>query len=65
MFQSENLNGLCDKTVQVTSDLSKPDVFCLEEVHITNIKPGEGLVGPGPRDLQDREHEPHCPENKK
>ncbi|XP_013878103.1 connector enhancer of kinase suppressor of ras 3 [Austrofundulus limnaeus] len=40
---SQYLNGLCDKTVQVTSDLSKPDVSCREEVHITNIKPGEGL----------------------
>ncbi|XP_037837492.1 connector enhancer of kinase suppressor of ras 3 isoform X2 [Kryptolebias marmoratus] len=40
---SQALNGLCDKTVQVTSDPSKPDVSCLEEVHITNIKPTEGL----------------------
>ncbi|XP_071323768.1 connector enhancer of kinase suppressor of ras 3 isoform X2 [Trachinotus anak] len=40
---SRALNGICDKTVQVTSDPSKSEMACLEEVHITNIKPGEGL----------------------
>uniref|UniRef100_A0A3B4YBL0 Cnksr family member 3 n=1 Tax=Seriola lalandi dorsalis TaxID=1841481 RepID=A0A3B4YBL0_SERLL len=40
---SRALNGICEKTVQVTSDPSKSEMACLEEVHITNIKPGEGL----------------------
>lgn len=43
-FQSRALTGVCEKTVQVTSDPSKSELSCLEEVHITNIKPGEGLV---------------------
>ncbi|MEQ2194486.1 hypothetical protein XENOCAPTIV_030048, partial [Xenoophorus captivus] len=45
MFQSEALNAVCEKTVQATSDPSKRETSCLEEVHITNIRPGEGLVG--------------------
>lgn len=40
---SRALTGVCEKTVQVTSDPSKSELSCLEEVHITNIKPGEGL----------------------
>ncbi|KAM9704497.1 connector enhancer of kinase suppressor of ras 3-like isoform 2-T9 [Menidia menidia] len=40
---SQALNGVCEKTVQETSDPSKRELSCLEEVHITNIKPGEGL----------------------
>ncbi|KAF3703196.1 Connector enhancer of kinase suppressor of ras 3 [Channa argus] len=40
---SRALNGVCEKTVQETSDPSKNEMACLEEVHITNIKPGEGL----------------------
>uniref|UniRef100_A0A665UHC0 Cnksr family member 3 n=3 Tax=Echeneis naucrates TaxID=173247 RepID=A0A665UHC0_ECHNA len=40
---SRALNGICEKTVQVTFDPSKSEMACLEEVHITNIKPGEGL----------------------
>ncbi|KAL6095504.1 cnksr3 [Pungitius sinensis] len=40
---SRALTAVCEKTVQVTSDPSKSELSCLEEVHITNIKPGEGL----------------------
>uniref|UniRef100_A0A3P9MA24 Cnksr family member 3 n=1 Tax=Oryzias latipes TaxID=8090 RepID=A0A3P9MA24_ORYLA len=40
---SQALNSVCEKTVQVTSDPSKGEVSLLEEVHITDIKPGEGL----------------------
>ncbi|XP_070782392.1 connector enhancer of kinase suppressor of ras 3 [Enoplosus armatus] len=40
---SRSLNGICEKTVQTTSDPFKSEMACLEEVHITNIKPGEGL----------------------
>ncbi|CAJ1077681.1 connector enhancer of kinase suppressor of ras 3-like [Xyrichtys novacula] len=40
---SRALNGICEKTVQATSDPSKREMSCLEEVHITNVKPGEGL----------------------
>ncbi|KAM4521601.1 connector enhancer of kinase suppressor of ras 3 isoform 1-T1 [Odontesthes bonariensis] len=40
---SQALNGICEKTVQATSDPSKREMSCVEEVHITNIKPGEGL----------------------
>ncbi|MEQ2171928.1 hypothetical protein GOODEAATRI_015662, partial [Goodea atripinnis] len=40
---SEALNAVCEKTVQATSDPSKRETSCLEEVHITNIRPGEGL----------------------
>uniref|UniRef100_A0A3Q0SB44 Cnksr family member 3 n=1 Tax=Amphilophus citrinellus TaxID=61819 RepID=A0A3Q0SB44_AMPCI len=40
---SQALNGICEKTVQATSDPSKRELSCLEEVHITNVKPGEGL----------------------
>ncbi|XP_031721788.1 connector enhancer of kinase suppressor of ras 3-like [Anarrhichthys ocellatus] len=40
---SRALTAVCEKTVQVTSDPSKSEMSCLEEVHITNIKPGEGL----------------------
>ncbi|GAA6215467.1 connector enhancer of kinase suppressor of ras 3-like [Lates japonicus] len=40
---SRALNGICEKTVQATSDPSKSEMACLEEVHISNIKPGEGL----------------------
>lgn len=44
VFQSRALNSVCEKTVQTTSDPLKRDMACLEEVHITNIKPGQGLV---------------------
>uniref|UniRef100_A0A8P4FYV8 Connector enhancer of kinase suppressor of ras 3 n=1 Tax=Dicentrarchus labrax TaxID=13489 RepID=A0A8P4FYV8_DICLA len=40
---SRALNSICEKTVQATSDPLKSEVACLEEVHITNVKPGEGL----------------------
>uniref|UniRef100_A0A667YI52 Uncharacterized protein n=1 Tax=Myripristis murdjan TaxID=586833 RepID=A0A667YI52_9TELE len=40
---SRALNGICEQTVRATSDPSQSPVACLEEVHITNIKPGEGL----------------------
>lgn len=54
VFQSRALNGVCEKTVQATSDPSKSEMSCLEEVHITNVKPGEGLVR-----LQDVHHHLH------
>ncbi|XP_028253768.1 connector enhancer of kinase suppressor of ras 3-like [Parambassis ranga] len=40
---SRALNGICEKTAQETSDPSKSELACLEEVHITNVKSGEGL----------------------
>nr|XP_020442603.1 connector enhancer of kinase suppressor of ras 3-like [Monopterus albus] len=40
---SRALNGVCEKTGRATSDPSKSEMACLEEVHITNIKSGEGL----------------------
>ncbi|XP_054616879.1 connector enhancer of kinase suppressor of ras 3 isoform X2 [Dunckerocampus dactyliophorus] len=40
---SRALSGLCEKTAQVTSDPSMSELACMEEVHISNIKPGEGL----------------------
>uniref|UniRef100_A0A673B2W9 Cnksr family member 3 n=1 Tax=Sphaeramia orbicularis TaxID=375764 RepID=A0A673B2W9_9TELE len=40
---SRALNGICEQTVQATSDPAKSEMACLEEVHITEVKPGEGL----------------------
>ncbi|AWP20440.1 putative connector enhancer of kinase suppressor of ras 3-like [Scophthalmus maximus] len=40
---SRALNGVCEETAQATSDPSRSDLACLEEVHITNVRPGEGL----------------------
>lgn len=40
---SRSLNRICDQTVRTTSDPLKSQMACLEEVHITNIRPGEGL----------------------
>lgn len=40
---SRALTAVCEQTVQTTSDPSQSDLSCLEEVHLTNIKPGEGL----------------------
>uniref|UniRef100_A0A3B5KRK2 Uncharacterized protein n=1 Tax=Xiphophorus couchianus TaxID=32473 RepID=A0A3B5KRK2_9TELE len=40
---SQALNSVCEKTVQATSDPSNTEPSCLEEVHITNVRPGEGL----------------------
>lgn len=44
VLQSKVLNGICDQTVRTTSDPLMSQLTCLEEVHLTNIKPGEGLV---------------------
>lgn len=44
VFKSRALTCICEKTVQTTSDPSKNEMACLEEVHITNVRPGEGLV---------------------
>ncbi|XP_076835262.1 connector enhancer of kinase suppressor of ras 3-like [Brachyhypopomus gauderio] len=40
---SKVLNGICDHTVRATSDPLPSQSACLEEVQLTNIKPGEGL----------------------
>ncbi|KAF0023940.1 hypothetical protein F2P81_024570 [Scophthalmus maximus] len=40
---SRALNGVCEETAQATSDPSRSNLACLEEVHITNVRPGEGL----------------------
>uniref|UniRef100_A0A7N8YP00 Cnksr family member 3 n=1 Tax=Mastacembelus armatus TaxID=205130 RepID=A0A7N8YP00_9TELE len=40
---SKILNNICDQTVRTTSDPLMSQSACLEEVHLTNIKPGEGL----------------------
>uniref|UniRef100_A0AAY4CKB1 Connector enhancer of kinase suppressor of ras 3 n=1 Tax=Denticeps clupeoides TaxID=299321 RepID=A0AAY4CKB1_9TELE len=40
---SKVLNGICDQTVRTTSDPLMSQSACLEEVQLTNIKPGEGL----------------------
>ncbi|XP_010881035.2 connector enhancer of kinase suppressor of ras 3 isoform X2 [Esox lucius] len=37
------LNVICDQTLRTTSDPQKSQTACLEEVHITNVRPGEGL----------------------
>ncbi|NWS72897.1 CNKR3 kinase, partial [Crotophaga sulcirostris] len=37
------LNGICDKAIRSTTDPLVSQCACLEEVHLTNIKPGEGL----------------------
>ncbi len=43
-LQSKILNSICDQTVRTTSDPLMSQSACLEEVQLTNIKPGEGLV---------------------
>lgn len=43
-FKSRVLTGICDATMRMTSDPLKCTMTCLEEVHIANIQPGEGLV---------------------
>lgn len=43
-LQSKILNNICDQTVRTTSDPLMSQSACLEEVQLTNIKPGEGLV---------------------
>ncbi|MEE6475349.1 hypothetical protein FKM82_010723 [Ascaphus truei] len=40
---SKVLNGICDKTIRFTTDQLISQCACVEEVHLTNIKPGEGL----------------------
>ncbi|XP_060790273.1 connector enhancer of kinase suppressor of ras 3-like [Neoarius graeffei] len=40
---SKVLNGICDQTVRTTSNSLMSQLTCLEEVQLTNIKPGEGL----------------------
>ncbi|XP_039530334.1 connector enhancer of kinase suppressor of ras 3-like isoform X2 [Pimephales promelas] len=40
---SKVLNSICDQTVRTTSDPLMSQSACLEEVQLTNIKPGEGL----------------------
>ncbi|XP_076872227.1 connector enhancer of kinase suppressor of ras 3-like [Brachyhypopomus gauderio] len=37
------LTGICDATMRMTSDPSKSRTACLEEVHIDNINPEQGL----------------------
>ncbi|KAK6295053.1 hypothetical protein J4Q44_G00342790 [Coregonus suidteri] len=37
------LNVICEQTMRTTSDPQKSQMACLEEVHITNIRPREGL----------------------
>ncbi|KFP45414.1 Connector enhancer of kinase suppressor of ras 3, partial [Chlamydotis macqueenii] len=39
----KTLNGICDKAIRSTTDPLLSQCACLEEVHLTNIKPGEGL----------------------
>ncbi|XP_062863424.1 connector enhancer of kinase suppressor of ras 3-like isoform X2 [Trichomycterus rosablanca] len=40
---SKVLNGICDQTMRTTSDSLMSRSTCLEEVQLSNIKPGEGL----------------------
>lgn len=59
VFQSRALNSVCQKTVQTTagSAHSQPTGSThsrparLEEVHIRDVRPGEGLVRPRPQTL--------------
>lgn len=44
LLQSKILNTICDQTVRTTSDPLMSQSACLEEVQLTNINPGEGLV---------------------
>lgn len=40
---SKVMNGICEKTIQFSRDPLMSQCACLEEVHLTNIKLGEGL----------------------
>ncbi|NXS53253.1 CNKR3 kinase, partial [Brachypteracias leptosomus] len=40
---AKTLNGICDKAIRSTTDPLMSQCACLEEVHLNNIKPGEGL----------------------
>ncbi|XP_051061940.1 connector enhancer of kinase suppressor of ras 3 isoform X2 [Phodopus roborovskii] len=37
------LNSICDKTMRSTADPVMSQCACLEEVHLPNVRPGEGL----------------------
>ncbi|XP_043919290.1 connector enhancer of kinase suppressor of ras 3 [Protopterus annectens] len=37
------LNGICDTTIRSTSDPLMNQCACLDEVQLTNVRPGEGL----------------------
>eukprot|EP00073_Rattus_norvegicus_P018992 XP_006227937.1 PREDICTED: connector enhancer of kinase suppressor of ras 3 isoform X1 [Rattus norvegicus] len=37
------LNGICDKMMHSTTDPVMSQCACLEEVHLPNVRPGEGL----------------------
>ncbi|KFV72853.1 Connector enhancer of kinase suppressor of ras 3, partial [Dryobates pubescens] len=41
--KAKTLNGICDKAIRSATDPLMSQCACLEEVHLTNIKPGEGL----------------------
>ncbi|KFP03257.1 Connector enhancer of kinase suppressor of ras 3, partial [Calypte anna] len=41
--KAKTLNVICDKAIRSTTDPLMSQCACLEEVHLTNIKPGEGL----------------------
>lgn len=43
-LQSKILNSICDQTMRTTSDPLMSQSACLDEVQLTDIKPGEGLV---------------------
>ncbi|XP_053737917.1 connector enhancer of kinase suppressor of ras 3 isoform X2 [Synchiropus splendidus] len=40
---SQALSGECDQTLQMTSDPGESEAAVLEEVHITDVRPGQGL----------------------
>ncbi|XP_016284461.1 connector enhancer of kinase suppressor of ras 3 isoform X2 [Monodelphis domestica] len=40
---SKVLNSICDKTIRSATDPVMSQCACLEEVHLPNVKPGEGL----------------------
>ncbi|XP_039604102.1 interactor protein for cytohesin exchange factors 1 isoform X1 [Polypterus senegalus] len=40
---SKVLNGICDQTMRTTSDPLMSQCACVEEVHLTNVRQGEGL----------------------
>uniref|UniRef100_A0A8C9QTL2 Connector enhancer of kinase suppressor of ras 3-like n=1 Tax=Scleropages formosus TaxID=113540 RepID=A0A8C9QTL2_SCLFO len=42
-FVSKVLNAICDQTVRTTSDPLMSQAISLEEVQLSNIRPGEGL----------------------
>lgn len=43
-FQVKVLNGICEKIMHSTTDPVMSQCACLEEVHLPNVRPGEGLV---------------------